>query len=99
MRSGRDGQPVVHPLALTPGGDNAGFAQVGQMAGNLGLGRADDLREIADADLLPGHQIKKPQAGRVTQGAKEPIERVLGGHAHSLAKYICLDECVGRWYG
>ena len=99
MRTERSSQPVVHPLALSPGRDDASLAQIGEMPGNLRLGRADHFREKADTYFLPGHQIEKPQAGRVAQGAKEPIERRSALHACSLTKYIRLDECVGRWYG
>jgi hypothetical protein len=64
------------------------------MPGNLGLRRANYFREITDTYFLPGHQIEKPQAGRVCQGPKELIQRKSAFHAYSLAKYIRLDECV-----
>src|SRR5271168_1143787 len=95
MRAVWDSQPVVHPLALSPGCDDAGLPQIGKMPGDLRLGCTDHFREIADTYFLLGHQVEKPQAGRVTQSAKELIERALRLHAFSLAKYICLDECVG----
>ena len=75
MRVGWDGQPVVHPLALPPGGDDARLPQIGQMPGNLGLGRADDFGEIADAYFLLGHEIEKPQAGRIAERSKKLVER------------------------
>jgi hypothetical protein len=65
MRIGWSRQPVVHPLALASGRDDAGSSQVGKVPGNLGLGRADDLREIADTDFLIGYQIKQAQASWV----------------------------------
>src|SRR5580698_4603450 len=94
MRAGWSGEPVVHPLALAPGRDDARLPQVSKMPGNLGLRRADYFREITDTYFLPGHQIEKSQAGRVCQSSKELIQRRSAFHSHSLAKYIRLDECV-----
>ena len=55
----------MHPFAFSSARDDAGSSQVGKVPGNLGLGRADYLREIADTDFLIGYQIKQAQAGRV----------------------------------
>jgi hypothetical protein len=88
----------MHPLALAPCGDDANLAQIGEMPGNLRLRRADDLREVADTDLLPGDQIEKPQAGRVAERAKKLVKGRVLFHTSSLAKYIRLDEYVGCWY-
>lgn len=80
MRIRWSGQAVVHPLALAPGSDDACLPQISEMPGDLRLGRADDFREIADADFLIGHQIEEAQAGGITQGAEEPIQRRLWFH-------------------
>src|SRR5580658_5431139 len=99
MRVGRRGQPVVHPLALTPCRDDAGLAQIGEMPGNLRLGRTDHFCEVANTDLLLGHEIQKSEARRVAERAKKLVKGWTPFHVYSLAKYICLDECVRRWYG
>jgi len=62
VRVGLGGQPVVHPLALPPCRHDASLSQIGKMPGNLGLGRADSFREIANTYFLLGHEIEKPQA-------------------------------------
>ena len=70
----------MHPFAFSSARDDAGSSQVGKVPGNLGLGRAYYLREIADTDFPIGYQIEQAQAGRVAQGAKEPIQRGIGFH-------------------
>ena len=59
---------VVHPLAFAARGNDAGLAQVGQVARDLGLALAENLDKMADADLAAGHQVQQAQAGGVGQG-------------------------------
>ncbi len=99
VRIGRERQSVVHPLAFSPGGHDARLPQIGKVPGNLGLGRADHFREIADAYLLRGDQIEQPEPGPITQSAEQTIQRVISVHVDSLTEYIRLDECVHGCYG
>lgn len=63
-------EAIVHPLALAARSHQAGPAQIGQMAGDLGLGLAQDLDQMADADLLAVNQVEQAQAGGVGQRRK-----------------------------
>ena len=45
---------VVHPLPFPAGGDDAGFTQIGQVAGDFGLALAEGFDEVADAELAAG---------------------------------------------
>ena len=76
---GRHHDAVVHPLAITPSGHNAGVPQIRQVPGNLRLGLIQDLDEIANADFLVSHEVQKPQAGIVAKCLKESrnIENLL----------------------
>lgn len=67
-------EPVVHPLSILPGGHDSGPAQVGEMPGNLRLGGADYLREIADAYFLFRHETEKPQSGSIRESAEKLIQ-------------------------
>lgn len=51
------GDAVMHPLAFAAGFHEAGAAQIGKVAGDLGLALAQDLDEIADADFAAVHQV------------------------------------------
>ena len=64
-------EAVVHPLAFAAGGDDAGAAEVGEVARNLGLACAEHGDEEADADLVVAHQIYQSQARAVGQRPEE----------------------------
>lgn len=62
---------VVHPLALAAGADDAGVAQIGEVAGDLGLALAEDLDELADADFAVVHEVEQAEASAVGEGREE----------------------------
>jgi arsenite methyltransferase len=97
----------VHPLAFAARGDNAGFAQVGEMARDFRLALAQDLDKVADADFAAGHEVEQAKAGGVCQGGKKAGQRDgFGGASHAIYciridkyecdEYICLSECEKR---
>lgn len=80
---------IVHPLAVAAGGDDACVAEVGEVAGDLGLALAEDFDEVADADLATVHEVEQAQADGVGESCEEAgeIEGFLGT-THEL-KYTC----------
>jgi len=92
---GRRTDAVMHPFALAPRGNDAGFAQVGEMAGDLGLALTEDLDKVADADLAPGHQVEQAQASLVSQSRKDAgqIDR-LGAATHENIIYGLTNMAV-----
>lgn len=88
---------VVHPFALAAGGDDAGAAEVGQMAGDFGLALAEDRDEIADADFPAVDEVQEAEAGAIGERGKEPGEAiVLWGTIHS--SNIRFDGCNRQRY-
>src|SRR6202023_1195825 len=69
----RHDDAVVHPLALAPRRHNPGTPQVRQKPRDLGLRLAQDLDEVADADLLIPHQVQEAQPRVVTQRLEKPL--------------------------
>lgn len=49
---------VVHPFAFASRSYDAGSAEVGEMARNLGLALPKNLDEVANTDLLPVHEVQ-----------------------------------------
>jgi hypothetical protein len=47
-------EAIVHPLPFPAGGDDTGFAEVGEMAGDFRLALAEDFDEVANAELAAG---------------------------------------------
>ena len=88
---GRD-ESVVHPGALTANGNNAGPAQIGEVARDFGLGLAEDLDKIADAKLVLSHEIEQAQAREVA----ECLEKSLNIEDHRLTASINirLSRCL-----
>lgn len=84
---GRNGNPVMHPLAVPASGDDAGAPQIGEMAGDLRLRTTQDFDEVADADLLISHEVQDPETGLVPQGLEEAfqIELTFLSHDHIFA--------------
>lgn len=68
-------KPVVHPLAFAARRNDSSFAQVRQMARYLRLGRVQHFHEVANANLLFGHQIQKSQSRAVGQRGEQHFER------------------------
>jgi hypothetical protein len=96
---GRRHDAVVHPLALAARGDNAGVAQVGQMAGDLGLAMTENFDKEADADFAAAHEVEQAQACGVGQRRKEGGESCRFGTAcHEFiieANYMRVDKYDG----
>jgi hypothetical protein len=70
VRLGRHDEAIVHPFAVTAGGDHSRAAQVGEMTRNFGLRGIEDLHEVADADFLASYEIDEAEARGVGQGPK-----------------------------
>jgi hypothetical protein len=70
---GRD-ESIVHPFAFTSRHSDAGAPEIGKMARDLRLTDAQDLDEIADANLAVGDQIQQAQPRRVGQRAEQQVE-------------------------
>jgi hypothetical protein len=83
----RQGNAVVHPLAIAANRNDPGPPEVSKMAGDLRLRAADHFDEIADAKLLVTHQVQNPESRFVPQRLKESLEVKLGllGHAYIFA--------------
>ena len=74
---------VVHPFPFAAGGDDAGIAQVSQVAGDLGLALPEDLDEIADADFAAVHQVEQPEACGIGKSGEEASQiEGFGGAGH-----------------
>jgi hypothetical protein len=74
---------IVHPLAFAASVDDACAAEVGEVAGDLGLGLLEDFDEVADADLAVIHEVEQTEAGGVGEGCEEE-DRIegFGGASH-----------------
>ena len=70
----RHHDPVVHPLSFAPRRHDARAAQIGQMPRNLRLRAAENLHEVADADLLIAHEIQKAESCIVSERLEEPLD-------------------------
>ncbi len=65
----------MHPASLTPRGDKAGAAKIGQVPRDFWLAHPQDIHKVADANFPIGDEVKQAQAGAIGQGAKERVER------------------------
>jgi len=65
---------VVHPRALAAGGDDAGAAEVGEVAGDFGLVLIEDVDEVADADFLIADEVEEAEAGGVAECLVEAFD-------------------------
>jgi hypothetical protein len=68
-------EPIVHPLALTPCGYNAGFAQIGEVTGDFRLAGAQDFYEVANTNFAIRNEVQQPKPGGIGERAKQEIER------------------------
>ena len=66
--------PVMHPLSLPPRRDDARAAKVCKVSGNLWLGTAEDLNEVADTNLLIAHQVQEAEPCVVAEGLEESLD-------------------------
>lgn len=90
----RHDNPVVHPLAITPGGHNAGVPQVSEMSRNLRLRLIEYLHEVADAEFLVSHQVQEPEPRVVSQRLEESLEIEVFCLRRHEYDYIRIDESV-----
>lgn len=74
----------MHPLSIPASGDDTGAPQISKMPGDLGLRPAEDLDEVADADLLISHQVQDSEPGRVTQSPEEALQVKLTFLSHEI---------------
>ena len=66
------------------------------MPRDFGLGTAQDLHEVANADLLIVHKVQQPEPGVVSQRLKEPLYVVRLLCCHDLC--IRIDVFEGKSY-
>src|SRR3954463_7703558 len=92
------GEAVVAPEACLAGLDEAGAAEVGEVAGGLGLGDAEDGDDIADAELAAAAEHGgDAEAGAVGEGAEEEVDARGGGFGLRFGRHIRLGECMFGW--
>lgn len=92
----RHGDTIVHPLPVPPDADDSGTTQISEVARDFGLRTVEHLDEIANADLLISHEVKKPEPGLVTQRLEEAFEIELRFLGHQ--QYIRIDKCISQAY-
>lgn len=73
LRVHRRREPVVHPLALTPGSNDSSPPQVSQMAGDFGLAHPQGLDQKADANFVVADQVKEPEPRTVGNRPKKQL--------------------------
>ena len=61
----------MHPFPVAARVYQAGVAQVGQVARNLGLALPENFNKIADADFAAVHEIEQAETGAVGERSKE----------------------------
>jgi hypothetical protein len=87
----------VHPLAVAPGLDDSGTAEIGQVPGYLWLPLLQNLHEVADANLLISHKVKQTETRIVSQSLKKALHIELRRFCRH-ALLIRIDEYVGKGY-
>jgi 2-polyprenyl-3-methyl-5-hydroxy-6-metoxy-1,4-benzoquinol methylase len=92
----RHGDAIVHPSAFAPRGDDSIAAKVSEVPGDLRLGTAKNLHEVADTNLLLAHKVQEPETGVVTECLEEPfhVEWVLCCHESNI--YALTYSWVGN---
>lgn|GEM_PF-6257162 len=63
--------PVVHPFALAPRGNNSCATQISQMARDLWLGRTQNFHEITDTNFTVAHQVEQTKPRSVAERLEE----------------------------
>ena len=99
--SSRGNETIVHPPSLSPRGDDARPAKVGQVARDFRLAGPQDLHEIADANFLVGDEVEQAKPRAIGQRAKERVEReeVFPFCGMPAIIYGLTDMCkVSVWY-
>jgi arsenite methyltransferase len=87
----------VHPFAFTPGGRNAGLAEIGEVAGDFWLARAQDFHKVADANLAVRDEVQQAKPRGIGERAEQEIEREVHlrlWHVQSIIHHIRLDRYV-----
>jgi len=64
----------MHPLAVTPGLNYSGAAEIRQVPGYLGLPLSENLDKVADANLLFSHQVKQAKSSVVSEGLEKELD-------------------------
>jgi hypothetical protein len=90
---GRHDDSIMHPLSFPPCRYDPRAPQVGQMPGNLRLGAAEYLHEIADANFLFPHQIEKPKPCVVSQRLEKPLDVKVSLGRHVSNIFALTDVC------
>ena len=91
------GKAIDDPSAFAGGLDHAALAQVGEMLGDLGLRKLEDILEVANAKRALGEQIDKAKP----DGLAEALVDLDELHRLNICayKYICKDEYMRRGCG
>jgi hypothetical protein len=102
------GQSIVHPDPIAAGFDQAGVAQVGEMARDRRLRELQATVNVAHAHFPVAEERQNPESGLVGQGTKHlgqvrrgtQARRRSGGAARSILglQHICLDEYITTHY-
>ena len=89
---------IVHPLAFAACGNDAGLAQIGEMAGDFGLRAFQDVDQVADADFPVADEVENAQASDIGERLKETFEVEWGfsGHVYIFAlTYVFVKHIFG----
>ena len=92
MGLGSIGDTVDHPVGAPLTFHQAMAFQVGKVLGNLHLGLAKHLLDMADTEGILAEQVEDPQAGHVAQATVYPA-KFIGIHA------ICIPLKVYTFKG
>ena len=87
-------EAVVDPLAFAAGGDDAGAAEVSEVAGDFGLALAEDFDEVTDADFAAGDEVEEAEACGVSECGEEGGEGC--GLIHTEIIYGLTYVCNGE---
>jgi hypothetical protein len=61
----------VHPFSLSARPDDSSVSEISQVSGDLGLALLQNLYKIANAHLLPIHQIQQTETCRIGKRSKQ----------------------------
>jgi hypothetical protein len=70
---------IVHPFTFAPSANDPCSSQIGQVPGNLGLGRFQDFHEIADTHLIAADQVQQSETSPIGESAEQQfhVERLI----------------------
>ena len=66
--------PIMHPLAVAPGLNDSGPAEIRQVPGYFRLPLPQNLDEVADANLLFSHQVEQAKSSVVAESLKKEFD-------------------------